>query len=280
MDQLAPQYLITPPVQVPGWLNWIVALTLFAGPANADEIGSPIRYPFEATVSGDIAVPEGSGPFPAVVLMHGCGGLSPGVRAGMDQHARFLNDNGFATVILDSFTARGKNGGMVCESLIELGKARNYRQYIALNTLRFLQANPKIDPDNIFMMGQSNGGSVALGLTTGLIAGDYTEKRNFRAMVAYYPWCGALKLKIQVPLLVLGAAEDEWVSPARCVEVSDQIKGASFKVIVYDGAHHSFDLPIPLQIYVGFKVGGNEAAADKSRAEMLAWFRSHMFNPE
>jgi dienelactone hydrolase len=39
---------------------------------------------------GALFKPDGDGPFPAVVLMHGCGWLQQPVRAAMSSHAEYL----------------------------------------------------------------------------------------------------------------------------------------------------------------------------------------------
>ena len=65
----------------------------------------------EAPFSSWLAKPEGDGPFPAVVLMHGCSGTGKNtshqtVWRGLNRHARLLNENGYVTLIVDSFGAR------------------------------------------------------------------------------------------------------------------------------------------------------------------------------
>ena len=93
----------------------------------------------EAT--GSLAVPEGDGPFPAVVLMHGCSGLDPEVRKGNDVHVQHLVSEGFATLILDSFGPR-RLGDVVCNEGEEEMEAFRYRQRDAVSALRFLRSQP------------------------------------------------------------------------------------------------------------------------------------------
>ena len=49
-----------------------------------------------------------------------------------------------------------------------------------------------------------------------------------------------------------------------------------FDVIVYEHAHHSFDLPMggPYR-YKGYTVGENAVVAADARKRMIAWFREH-----
>ena len=61
-------------------------------------------------LSGYLYRPDGPGPFPAVVMLHGCSGLM--THSGkMQANARFwaehLRDHGYVALLVDSFTARG-----------------------------------------------------------------------------------------------------------------------------------------------------------------------------
>lgn len=221
-----------------------------------------------AIINGSLTSPEGVGPFPTVILMHGCSGLDRAVKIGLQSHAEYLVENGYISIILDSFTGRGMLDG-VCSSYKELAKARIYRMADAYNTLDFLQSLPYIDTDNIFLMGQSNGGSVAL-----MLAGQSKNDIKIKAIVAFYPWCGALEAKLQVPLLVLGGEFDDWTPLEPCLAAWNQNMGKPYKVIEYKNAHHSFDLFISVQSYSGHTVGGNEKAREDSRKQMLSWFET------
>ena len=48
--------------------------------------------------------------------------------------------------------------------------------------------------------------------------------------------------------------------------------GLPYEVKIYEDAHHSFDLPIPNQNYLGYTVAGNSEARIDSRKRMLDWF--------
>src|SRR2546430_12084399 len=50
-----------------------------------------------------ILKPDGDGPFPAVILMDGCGGVHAATRA----WNQFFRDQGFVSVLVDSHAARG-----------------------------------------------------------------------------------------------------------------------------------------------------------------------------
>jgi len=221
---------------------------------------------------GNLFVPSGKGPFPAVVLMHGCGGWQTAVHTALSNYATFLTNNGFAVLNLDSFGPRRNSGGEVCASYEKLRDARKYRTVDAFDAIHYLKKLNFIDSNNIFLMGQSNGGSVAIN-----IANSSKTKTGYRAVVAYYPWCGAFgsnKVKLTLPLLVLGGEQDNWVPPQPCKKVVSI--GEELRVTIFPKAVHSFDIDIIPQRYMGKLIGYDENAARNSRIAMLSFFNQHL----
>lgn len=207
--------------------------------------------------------PAGKAKVPAVILMHGCGGLGASVNAALSAHARYLVRNGFAALVLDSFGSRGIPGDRVCRRLNRLVEARHYRLGDARDAARWLKSRPDIDGRNIFLMGQSNGGSVALRAAA---AG------GFRAVAAYYPWCGAASGN-RVPLIVFGGGRDDWVPPDDC---GRRRQSNRYRFILYDDAAHSFDVKVAARSYLGHRIGYDARATADSRRRMIAFFRQHM----
>ena len=238
----------------------------------------------DANISFSIHAPSGPGPFPAAILMHGCGGLDWGTERGMARHASHLVDAGFVALILDSFTARGIDS--ICSSSATMAEARAFRRYDAFHAMRRLRERDDVDRDNVFLVGLSHGGSVAAELAGGGLSPGSVAKRDlterfpdepwFRAIVAYYPWCPHVPKRLDTPLLVLSGEKDDWTPSEVCFWRKAVVKGAPYDVAIYENAHHSFDLPIPTQTYLGHTVGGNAEAAAASRRRMVAWFRAHM----
>lgn len=231
------------------------------------------RYNSQKVVlSANLFKPKGKGPFPTVVLMHGCGGWQSAVRVALSSYASFLIKNGFAVLNLDSFGPRRNSGGEVCASFKKLKDARGYRTVDAFDAMQYLKTQTFVDANNIFLMGQSNGGSVAIN-----VAKSKLSESSFRAVVAYYPWCGAFtgrKVDLTSPLLVLGGALDDWVPPQACKNIVST--GKELRVTIYPEAVHSFDLKVVPQKYMGKLVGYNKDAAEASRASMLTFFNDHL----
>jgi len=228
------------------------------------------KYGDPEIIRGELHMPSGDGPFPAVVMMHGCAGLTPLVAEGLEAHAAFLNENGFAALILDSFGPRDLDGGVVCESIEALTRARRSRTYDARGAHAFLSSLPGIAPANIFLMGQSNGAGTAVDVA-------FAKDAPYRAVVAFYPWCGSFPgTVLTAPLLVLAGSADDWTPPEACAGRVGLLSGAAYEIEVYEGAHHSFDLAIEPQSYKGHTVGGDPAATEAARSRMIGFFRDHM----
>jgi poly(3-hydroxybutyrate) depolymerase len=113
-------------------------------------------------LEGELLRPPAKHKLPAVVLMHGCGGWLPPVRAALRKHARHLAQNGFITLNLDSFGPRRNAGGLVCMGAREASDAIGYLTEDACDALALLQSRTEVDAGNVFLMGQSLGAYVAL----------------------------------------------------------------------------------------------------------------------
>ena len=253
----------------------------------ASRVGAQETVKFEATqpfsadklqLKAELFRPNGSGHFPAVVLMHGCGGWQPAVHYSLNTHARYLQERGFVVLNLDSFGPRHTSGGKLCANDRALYKALSYRTQDAFDALRYLQKLDYVAPDNIFLMGQSNGGAVAI-----RVAKTATSKAHnnggaaFRGVVAYYPWCGELgrsRVSLASPLLIFAGGRDDWVPPRECQNV--RATGAELEVTIYPEAAHSFDLDILPQRFLGKLIGSDPHATQDSRAKMLAFFINTM----
>jgi dienelactone hydrolase len=193
------------------------------------------------------------GPAPAVVFLHGCGGLISGlshqIMSREMEWARQLNAQGFVVLMVDSFTSRG-SGEMCSQSGFKLWLYMK-RPADAYGALAFLQNQPTIARDKVALIGWSNGGGAvlfALGPRPGKPAAFAGS--DFRAAVAFYPAsCDAHRVgtdwTTRVPLLILQGEKDVWTPAGPCKALADQAAalGGPIEFHAYPGAYHDFDWP-------------------------------------
>ena len=237
-----------------------------------------------------LAKPDGDGPFPAVVLLHGCSGTErttshQTVWRGLGGHAALLNENGYVTLIVDSFGPRGITDG--CQTGAKYYSVQAEDAHAAFDHLASL---PFVDQDRIGVVGLSLGGGTALHLAQGYSVNVRMRKDRgtFAALVAYYPWCEpGWAYSLVRPVLILIGSEDDWTPAGRCTRLHDLASAAVedkpvLELKVYPGAHHSFDLPMHGPYYVEGDPGvfhtvqGDGAARRDSQRRMIAFFDEHL----
>ncbi len=201
---------------------------------NRLALGDPV------VISGDLKFPAGTGPFPAVILAHGCGGVG-NAETGW---APVLREWGYATFVIDSF--RGRNLIEVCTSSRTLSGTQRIPD--AYGALRLLATHPRIDPKRVALMGFSHGGILTMGASTGWARETFAPPGQpaFRAFLAFYPFCNTAypeRERISAPLRIHSGELDDWTPAAPCVRQADALKtsGQDASITVYTGAHHSFD---------------------------------------
>jgi dienelactone hydrolase len=201
--------------------------------------------------------PEGTGPFPAVVALHDCGGLShrPMTQAQLyDQWARLLVQQGFVVVLPDSFGSRGLHSQ--CREPDRRVHASRERVADANAARLWLQAQTYVKPDHISLLGWSNGAATALWAVRPSAA-PRDGSADFRSAVAFYPNCRRSRetaWSARVPTLILIGSADDWTPASACQQMVAGARGRSARavIVVYPGAHHEFDRAnAPIRLRVG-----------------------------
>jgi dienelactone hydrolase len=197
--------------------------------------------------------PEGPGPFPAVVGLHGCSGLydkQGKLFARETAWAKLLTKQGYVVLFPDSFGPR--NVTTACADGGLDASPWNERSEDAYGALLYLQSQPFVIGDRIGLMGWSHGGgSVAFAVkSTSDARPSKLPKGDFRAAVSFYPgWCSAKFLgsswTTDIPFLLEMGKSDDWTVAAPCVDVVQSAleRGAPVRMKIYDGAYHDFDWP-------------------------------------
>lgn len=208
--------------------------------------------------------PEGQGPFPAVVALHGCSGLKrpDGVGGRYSDWAQVLVNAGFVVLYPDSYGSRG----LGAQCTVRNRRIRTERERVedANSARHWLQSQSYIQADRISLLGWSNGGISVLWAVRRRGA-TQSEKADFRSAVAFYPGCGRLDnaaWSARIPTLILIGSLDDWVSARACEQMVAGARGRSARtsIVVYPGAYHDFDHPNrPVQLRTGnaFSIDGS-----------------------
>lgn len=226
------------------------------GPGLAQDLQFPAEVSTFAAIERPrmaLFKPDGSGPFPALVLLHQCGGLGSPQRPNesMLGWAKEAVARGYVALLVDSLGPRGVNsvcygpkGGVIF--------SRGLKD--ALQAAEHLQKFDFVDPTRIALAGYSWGAMV------GVLAGSAGWSRTavpaarFSAVVAFYPGCFTIKPPttapyeivqpdIDRPLLALMGQLDTETPAEECVAKLGAAKaaGAPVEWHVYPQATHCWD---------------------------------------
>ncbi len=233
----------------------ILAVLASTGAAAAPE---PVEIPAGAIkLKAYLYRPAGDGPFPAVVALHGCGGLSGRsgpVSVRYRDWGERLAEQGFAVLFPDSFGSRGLPSQ--CTVRERTVRAARERVADAIAARQWLQAESFVAPDRVSLLGWQNG-AVAVLWTVRRRAGVDGGGPDFRSAVALYPGCrrlGDAEWSARVPTLLLVGAADDWTPAAPCEQMVAGARGRSAQaaIVVYPGAHAEFDHPnMPMRVLHG-----------------------------
>ena len=188
--------------------------------------------------------PEGAGPFPAMVLLHGCHGVSASTR----DWAGWFRSRGYVALIVDSWTPRDIRDG--CVPGPDVPSTERFDD--AVGALRWLHERPYVDRRRIGVMGWSNGGVFAMAVVNGptleraRARGVAMPEPGFVASVAMYPGgCYSLVHEQVIrPLLLLIGDADDWTLASECdlMVTAMRARGADATIVRYAGAVHYFDV--------------------------------------
>ena len=233
----------------------------------------------KALIAGHIEthLPEsGAGPFPVVMLFHGCAGARLEFQR---LYAKLANSVGYAALIVDSNRPRGISRDNAIETicagkkLVGQERAGDIAAAVAI-----ARENPSLDIDRLIFAGWSHGGySIMDYLTMDMdktkpvgLTGALPKQADLSGVILFYPYCGiaarsqSQKWQQRPPYLTLLAENDSIVSSSECLSLFDRIGLAKNDHLhVYSGADHVFDDPYLEPEYLYFY---NEEYAKDARA--------------
>jgi len=208
-------------------------------------------------VTSYFAVPEGKGPFPAVVVIQEWWGLNDWVK----EQAKALAKEGYVALAVDLYRGKVATKQEDAHQLMS-GAPRDRIVRDLRAAYAYLQARPEVKKGRIGAIGWCMGGRYTLELAT--------LEPGLAAAVAYYgapPTDVAAIAAIKAPVLGNFGGDDKGPAPdqVKAFEAAMKKAGKTVDVKIYDGAGHAF-------ANVNNPWGGYREAAAKD-----AWARTTAF---
>ena len=222
----------------------VVAFATHAAPLPAPH---PVDIPRDKGVlHAQLYKPEGDGPFPVVIALHGCGGLAGRAEQVAPRYrdwAEQLLKSGHAVLLPDSYGSREL--GPQCRVKERQIRARRERVDDILAARQWLLQQPWAAHDRISLLGWANGANALLWAVRPQLS-SRSAGPDFRSAIAFYPDCrvsSGLGWSARVPTLLLIGAKDDVSPPPACRQMIDGARGRSAltRMVVYPGAYHDFD---------------------------------------
>ena len=206
---------------------------------------------------------DASGKTPAVVALHGCGGMystAPSRRDRLTERHQAMADllvgEGYAVLFPDSFNPRGRRE--ICS--LKRGDptiTQDNRRLDVLAALEFLRIRPEIDGSRVALFGWSHGGSAVLAtmnrrhpVVAQFLAAEAPAAMFYRTAIAFYPGCyesvvTRFGYAPASPVSIFIGEADDWTPASRCVALG--VRMAAFneplQVRTYPDTYHGFDTP-------------------------------------
>ena len=219
---------------------------------------------------GYVALPVGSGPFPAVLIAHNWAGQS----AADDAIADRLAGLGYIGVAIDVY-GQGVRGDLQGDNSALMGvwmadRAALQRRLLA--AVSAVAAHPAVDADHVAIIGYCFGGLCALDVAR-------SGSPQVKAVVSFhgvYAPSGLAAEPITAKVLVLHGWDDPMTPPDAMVALARELSaaGADWQVYAYGGTMHAFTFPAADNLAAGIMYN---ADADRRSWQAMRDFLAEVF---
>jgi dienelactone hydrolase len=144
---------------------------------RAEAQGIELKQEPAAPLRGLLVRPKGEGPFPTVILLHGCNGIQPF----QEQWTEDLAALGYIALLVDS---HGPSG--IGDDCPNWRPTANRRSFDAYGALRYLRDLPDVDAARVGVLGWDAGGRAAMAVLE-INGVQQLVPERFAAGIALYP---------------------------------------------------------------------------------------------
>jgi carboxymethylenebutenolidase len=213
------------------------------------------------TVSGYLALPEGGGKHPAIVVIHEWWGLNDWVKEQAQKYAA----QGHVALAVDLY--RGQVAKTPDEAHILMRGLPDDRGLRDLEAaFAYLASRKDVDPNKIASIGWCMGGGWSIKL-----AEDQPKLAAFVVNYGPLPTDAAIIGKIKAPMLGNFGADDKGIPPesVHAFEAAMKAAGKNVDIKIYEGAGHAYQNP-------GNKDGYRPEATADSQKRIDAFFAKYL----
>ena len=212
------------------------------------------------SINAYFASPDGTGPFPGVLVIHEAFGLNDNIR---DITRRFAGQ-GYAALAVDLFSGRNM---VLCMFRLFSGMRRNAMDHEGIRDLKagltHLGKLPGVDADRLGAVGYCLGGGLAIGLAC--------ADQRVKAIAPFY---GANPNPLEAvaracPVVGSYPEKDFTTAQGKALDAELEKHGIAHDIKIYPGAKHSFFNDQSPRTY-------HPAAAEDSWKRVLAFFEEHV----
>jgi carboxymethylenebutenolidase len=215
----------------------------------------------DEAVSGYLALPEGPGKHPAIIVIHEWWGLNDWVKEQAQKYAA----QGYVALAADLY--RGKVGSTPDEAHILMRGLPDDRGLRDLEAaFAYLASRPDVDAGKISSIGWCMGGGWSIKL-----AEDQPKLAAFVVNYGSLPTDAAIIAKIKAPMLGNFGADDGGIPPesVRTFEAAMKAAGKSVDIKIYPGAGHAYQNP-------NNKTGYRPEATQDSEKRIASFFAKYL----
>ena len=250
------------------------------------------------TITGYLYKPEGPGPFPAVIGMHGCNGLVDPDGKVFPLYGAWGENSRRMAISFSCRTPGSRGHGDLCAVQPPSARPVQPNREVprdSYGAMAYLRTRPDVKPNSIAILGQSLGAaSMFYAIAEGARPKELAAEQDFRAAIAFYPVCQPFlaqepKWKPRQRMLFLMGEADNFTPAAPCKELIAAIAasgGPPIETRWYPGVYHSFDHPnLPERVLTNVKlppdghsptVGSNPEAREDAILKVKAFLAANL----